>query len=1599
MPDIDSLSVNIKSSSTTAVKAIDDVIKALGNLNYAFNNYSNDSIYLSGLNNLTKGFNDLASSVRSIDLVKLKDLSKTLDTLSKSGEKMANLNFVKSFAKMGSEVQKVNSEISSKAQELANQFHIPEEEMGNLTNSVKKLYSAVSGREFKAAGSDIEILVRKYAKLEDASKELAEANKATNQSIKANTAYLSDNVMANWGDSAKANRGVLGIGNTTRDINAGADITALANEYGIYAESEYEAAQKMKEFGENASDAKNQINAANEAAAKWSNTLDELKQELGIVEDAVEDLDNEFATLSGPNPLDDDFEDSADKIIEATHNIEGAVENLQTEMNVEIGNPFQGVVNGLNALNEINIPADKFVGITSLASSFSKFSGKNAQTALTNIPAIGRAFAQMMAELAKAPQISNNVVRLAEALSQFSRSGREASAEANNFTSSVQGVAEGVLRELPSVISGVFPSFKKGNSVIGSLIGNLGRLFTSTKRTRLGFTSLAAVFGRLYANFFLLIRGVRLLGRAMSYSSQLTEVQNVVATTFGQMADKMEEFSQNAIQSFGLSELAAKQFGSRFQAMGSAMGITSKEVVKANEFITSALVGQKREVEGLTDSYAELGDSLADMSINLTKLTSDYASFYDQDFEDVATDMQAIFTGMTRPLRKYGLDLTQATLKEFALANGLDADIDKMTQAEKTLLRYQYVMSRSGKVMNDFAITANTFANVIRVIQQQFVKLGSVIGTALVNTFKPLLIGFRDFMNTFLGLVEKALNALGKLLGWQISLEKVGITMDDDMEDYADALDDAAGSAKKLKGQLRGIDELNNLTSNNPGGGSGGGAGGGGLNLLDDGGLKFLETYKDYESTVKGWYDFGKRIATAFEQGMLAIPWDSIYEKFGKFGNALANFLNGLIQPGTFKLAGKTLMDAFNAIEKAVFEFVDTFNFKKFGVSLANFINGFFGDWNPDDWSRDIGKIFGGILDAIDGFFNGMEGQFGHHIDGLDISGIHEKIKKFIVGVAEAIRTELNDINWDNVFEVAGGLGKNLADLLNSVITPENFATIGHTLINVFNTIFASLKDFSGEFNFKEFGASIGALITKMFEDWNASDWADTLDNFVDGFWDMLSGLFSGSNGEGGFDKQKISDKFKEFFTALDWKTIATAIGAVITFVVFPIIGKVIVSCLKTIWNAVIIPALSTLIATIAPTIGPIIGTALLALVGLVRGFLGIIKQAFKLSDIISQDDFWVIDEIRAELEEVFEGWFDDLGIDKFILFIEGIGDDLKNLPEIVKEMKSEWDEAWQGLFDDIGLDKLILWFEDLDSTLGGIDWTDFASGAMAFLIPLTAIADPMNASGISNLATEFLNLSDDTNIFGDAITKVAENFSTFKENTAETIKKWWEDDIQPIFDIEVWKEMVSSIKKSIENVWKETSDWWKTNIKSWWDEHVAPWFTEQTWLDALSGIKTAFQKIWGDATSFAKGFLNTMADFFENFINGVIDGLGVLASAKNLFSDSPINFDIPHIKIPRFAAGGYPQVGSLFWAGEAGAEMVGSVNGKTAVASNGEITGITQAIRSASDAELEMLRQQNALLEGILQKEFGISKEALFKSVKLSANEFTKSTGKPAFS
>lgn len=70
------------------------------------------------------------------------------------------------------------------------------------------------------------------------------------------------------------------------------------------------------------------------------------------------------------------------------------------------------------------------------------------------------------------------------------------------------------------------------------------------------------------------------------------------------------------------------------------------------------------------------------------------------------------------------------------------------------------------------------------------------------------------------------------------------------------------------------------------------------------------------------------------------------------------------------------------------------------------------------------------------------------------------------------------------------------------------------------------------------------------------------------------------------------------------------------------------------------------------------------------------------------------------------------------------------------------------------------------------------------------------------------------------------------------------------------------------------------------------------------------------------------------------------------------------------FASGGFPSTGSLFFANEAGPELVGTIHGNTAVANNNEITGIREAVLASGNQESELLARLITITQALLDKE-----------------------------
>lgn len=235
------------------------------------------------------------------------------------------------------------------------------------------------------------------------------------------------------------------------------------------------------------------------------------------------------------------------------------------------------------------------------------------------------------------------------------------------------------------------------------------------------------------------------------------------------------------------------------------------------------------------------------------------------------------------------------------------------------------------------------------------------------------------------------------------------------------------------------------------------------------------------------------------------------------------------------------------------------------------------------------------------------------------------------------------------------------------------------------------------------------------------------------------------------------------------------------------------------------------------------------------------------------------------------------------------------------------------------------------------------------------------------------------------------DEFSDWWQNTG--IYNWWENHVKPWFTKKRWDEQGDGMKKGLSEKWGEFSNWWSTSgIGSWWTNHVEPYFTKDNWT--FSGISDGLKQAFDNAVAGIKQVWNNFATWLNSKLSFSWDSVNI--GGKEIIQAGNINLG----KIPTFAAGGFPKQYSMFMAGENGVpEILGTVGGKTAVAGGQEITGIRDAVYSTSQQEIALLKQQNQLLQGILEKEFGVTQDQIGRSARKYAREYFNRTGREAYS
>ena len=598
--------------------------------------------------------------------------------------------------------------------------------------------------------------------------------------------------------------------------------------------------------------------------------------------------------------------------------------------------------------------------------------------------------------------------------------------------------------------------FKRG---VNQVSGSLG-----------GLRSVAGKLAGALAAAFAVQKVIQFGAACIQLGSDVAEVQNVVDVSFGGMAYKMEEFADTAITSFGMSELAAKKTGSTYMAMAKGMGVAD--------------------------------EAASDMAIALTGLSGDVASFFNLSQEDAAYKLRSIFTGETEALKDLGVVMTQANLQQYAMANGMNSNIQAMSQAERVALQYSFVMDSLKLAQGDFLRTQDSWANQTRILSMQWQQFMSIIGQALTTVLLPVV----KMLNTIVAALINMANAFNAVItsifgGAQKQIQATGAAIEGANAGIASSAGTAAAgeqeladgtkaAAKAARTATTSIDELNVLQQDTSSAGSGGSPSGGGVG---SGGLipgasmdEAQEVPPVLEKIKKLIEDVGQLFApsiaawgSAFQQlaGTAKSSWGIIQESAMKLWDSalrpLSEYLLGDFIPNVTNAFSETFAPIFADIGSLIMEQF-AFQFQWACNLIGDLINSF------------LLPMFGFLQQVIQDMFAGIKGAWDVYgqpiLDGLALGfqSVRDVLSDVYYNLVKPVLEEImNQIDWlwsehlkplwDNLMEFFGAFAEMVLAIWNEYIFPwvqqmvDIFAPILSEaikfVVDSFATAFARISD------------------------------------------------------------------------------------------------------------------------------------------------------------------------------------------------------------------------------------------------------------------------------------------------------------------------------------------------------------------------------------------------------------------------------------------------------------------------------------------------------------------------------------------------------------
>lgn len=331
------------------------------------------------------------------------------------------------------------------------------------------------------------------------------------------------------------------------------------------------------------------------------------------------------------------------------------------------------------------------------------------------------------------------------------------------------------------------------------------------------------------------------------------------------------------------------------------------------------------------------------------------------------------------------------------------------------------------------------------------------------------------------------------------------------------------------------------------------------------------------------------------------------------------------------------------------------------------------------------------------------------------------------------------------------------------------------------------------------------------------------------------------------------------------------------------------------------------------------------------------------------------IDESRTTTKPAIERWF---ALIKGTIVVQ------------LREVKTQFNEGFTEIFAGKGI--------DVNTTIGGL-FTQIKSAVQKNLDALgTELMSNSLPVFMQTYILPFFNTDMWQPLFDNLMTIVfIPAFDRFIVWFDETMATWWDEHMLIWFAADKWDEDIfTPLAENIHEHFATFSSWWDATMLLWWNSQVEPWFEKDLWIEifnhVLEATKEVFKKI-NDAMQEnileAKDVVLDACVEMQEAIGEILEAIGEIVTMLGDLGafKGKMTFEFGGGK---FASGGFPDYGSLFIAGEAGPELVGNIHGRTGVVSNGEITGIEDAVYATGSAETELLSQLISITRAMLDKE-----------------------------